>query len=157
MYEAVAVLQSVVNDTKEKEGLSVDKAEQHLIQLKEWSSRLPVYYRRQKLEKLPSQQSLETRRAVIGKIHLACIYYYGVIQATRQFLVDHIIPSVCGESKEGGGDARTSSLSEMCTEAALFMAQMCEDAENAGALLGNMCILKYGDPVRILQILELCH
>uniref|UniRef100_A0A093ULZ1 Filamentous growth regulator 27 n=1 Tax=Talaromyces marneffei PM1 TaxID=1077442 RepID=A0A093ULZ1_TALMA len=142
VYEVVAVLQLVVNETKENEGASINKAEQCLVQLREWSSRLPTHLRRQTLGDSSAHYSLETRRATIGKIHLACIYYYGVIQITRQFLVDHIIPSVYGESREGVTDNRTLDLAKMCTEAALFMAQMCDDAENAGAFLGNMCILK---------------
>ncbi|KAJ6151220.1 hypothetical protein N7470_007814 [Penicillium chermesinum] len=140
-YEAVAVLQSVVNDTKEKEGIPISKAEGYLAQLREWSSKLPPHLRRQSLGN-PSSQSIETRRATVGKIHLACIYYYGVIQVTRQFLIDHIVPSVCGGIFESADNGRTSELAKGCTEAALLMAQICDDAESAGALLGNMCILK---------------
>ncbi|KAH8700326.1 hypothetical protein BGW36DRAFT_415426 [Talaromyces proteolyticus] len=141
-YEIVSVLQLVVNDTKEKEGIPINKAEEYLLQLRKWSSGLPSHLRRQSLEGPSSQRSLETRRATVGKIHLACIYYYGVIQVTRQFLVDQVVPHVCGQTADDRADNRTSKLATMCREAALLMAQMCEDAEKAGALLGNMCILK---------------
>ncbi|PYH99799.1 hypothetical protein BO71DRAFT_342138 [Aspergillus ellipticus CBS 707.79] len=142
MYEIVAVLQSVVNNTKEKEGIPIDTAEEYLQQLQKWSYDLPSHLRRQSLGSPSARPSLETKRATVGKIHLACIYYYGVIQVTRQSLVDQIIPHVRGEIIEERADEKTAKLATMFTEAALLMAQICDDAETASALLSNMCILK---------------
>lgn len=142
MYEIVAVLQSVVSDTKEQEGIPIDKAEVYLQQLQKWSCDLPSDLRRQSLDSASTPPSLEIRRATVGKLHLACVYYYGVIQVTRQFLVDQIMPHICGEVTEETTNERTAKLATMCKEAALLMAQICEDAEQASALLNNMCILK---------------
>lgn len=141
-YEIVSVLQSVVNKTTENEGIHIDAAEEFIQQLQRWSHDLPPHLRHQSLGIPDMLPTLETKRAIVGKIHLACIYYYGVIQVTQQFLVSQILPHIRGMVVEESIDERKADLATMCTEAALLMAQMCEDTDQANALLSNMCILK---------------
>ncbi|EAU31021.1 predicted protein [Aspergillus terreus NIH2624] len=141
-YEVVSVLQSVVNKTTENEGIHIDDAEEFIQQLQKWSGNLPAHLRQQSLASHLELPTLATNRAIIGKIHLACIYYYAVIQVTRQFLVSQIIPHIRGQKVPDSVNERETELATMCTEAALLMIQMCEDAAQANSLLGNMCILK---------------
>lgn len=102
---------------------------------------------------------------MIANVHVAGTYYFGIILVTRQFLIQHIVPQLRGQSARrktshglgdglGGDESETiAELSRACIEAATYMAQMCREAVDANVLLGNMCIIK-SVPSRPVPILS---
>lgn len=138
------------------DGVLESSSAEHFLQLlQEWSQVLPVSLRQrpQKGDK-PLQDDLGYREKMISNVHVAGTYYFGIILVTRQFLIQHVMPQLHGhasKAKEGqrqnnrkrsrGADA-VADLSHSCIGAAIYMAQMCREAVDAGVFMGNMCIIK---------------
>ncbi|KAB8239694.1 uncharacterized protein BDW43DRAFT_258899 [Aspergillus alliaceus] len=150
-YEASSVLEAIVQRLAEGEKFDTNSADHFLQIWHEWSQALPDKLRlRPRKESEPGFNS-KHREDMIGNIHVACMYYFGVILVTRQSLIQHIMPQIRGKqlkkrpSRQDNGEEGTekaAELSSVCTDAATYMAQMCCDAAEAGILWGNMCILK---------------
>lgn len=125
---------------------------------REWSEALPKRLRQRPHKGRETGFGSNNREVMIGNVHVACAYYFGVILVTRQFLVQHIIPQLRGNGKgqtfhQGSHEdhSRVIQLSSVCIDAATYMAQMCCDAAEAGVFWGNMCILKYGYPIFVQE------
>jgi hypothetical protein len=123
---------------------------------REWSEALPKRLRQRPRKGHETGLGPNDREAMIGNVHVACTYYFGVILVTRQFLVQHIVPQLRGNGRDQAvhqgnheDPARAMQLSSVCIDAATYMAQMCCDAAEAGILWGNMCILKYEYPILV--------
>lgn len=152
-YQSTAILETIVQSSKDEEGLSNSSAEKYLHMLLAWSQALPPQLRRQSISSTQLSVVSSTREHIIGNIHLACTYYFGVILATRQCLILYMIRHLrvthrssakhssrsVMDTPDGQKDAE---LTKACTDAATYMAQMCWEAFEGGMLLGNMCILK---------------
>ncbi|KAE8320305.1 hypothetical protein BDV41DRAFT_559749 [Aspergillus transmontanensis] len=150
-YEAASVLEAIVQRLTEGEKLDASSADHFLQIWREWSQALPDKLRLRPRNKPDLGLNPDYRENMIGNIHVACTYYFGVILVTRQSLIQHIMPQIRGkrprktnlrqETNEEGNE-KVAELSSVCTDAATYMAQMCCDAAEAGILWGNMCILK---------------
>lgn len=152
-YESCAILESVVSKFVEDGTLRPPSAEHFLELLGEWSQVLPVSLRQRPRKGDSSHADSTYRERMIANVHVAGTYYFGIILVTRQFLIQHIMPQLGGGLKSkkrsrqnNDGDepeaAAVAKLSHACIGAATYMAQMCREAQNAGVLLGNMCIIK---------------
>ncbi|KAG8170321.1 hypothetical protein KVR01_001066 [Diaporthe batatas] len=154
-YESCSILETVVGKFAD-DGVLHSSSAQHFLQLlQEWSQALPVSLRQR--PKRGDQSLLNEpgyREKMIANVHVAGTYYFGIILVTRQFLIQHIMPQLHGNSprtKEGQPqNARrwineagaVEDLARSCIGAAIYMAQMCKEAIDAGVFLGNMCIIK---------------
>lgn len=147
--QSSSILSAMVERLAEDGELDVASAERFFGLLRDWSQRLPAVLR----QHLPLEGEVEpdaaNRGLIIGKIHAACTYYFGVILVTRPFLVQQIMRqmqshgSVSRLTDDVDELEKVKELSTACIEAATYMAQMCDEAMELGVLLGNMCILKY--------------
>lgn len=137
-YESSSVLESIVQKLAETDKLDMNSAENFLQIWREWSQALPVQLRE------PPQKLCERnyREAMIGNIHVACTYYFGIILVSRQFLIQHVTRQLRGRGHCEIEAGKVAELSGVCIDAATYMAQMCCDAAESGILLGNMCIMK---------------
>lgn len=72
----------------------------------------------------------------IGKVHASCFYYFAVTLVTRPILILSLVVQ--------SDDIRAtwSQMALACVEASTYLVQACVDSQDAGILLGNMCILK---------------
>ncbi|KAB8074816.1 hypothetical protein BDV29DRAFT_190646 [Aspergillus leporis] len=150
-YEASSVLEAIIQRLAEGEKMDTDSADHFLQIWREWSQALPEKLRIRPRKEPESGFDSKYREDMIGNIHVACTYYFGVILVTRQSLIQHIMPQIRGKrpgkATPNGkgcdrGPEKVAELSSVCTDAATYMAQMCCDAAEAGILWGNMCILK---------------
>lgn len=152
-YKSTAILESIVQSSSDEEVFSNASAETYLEMLQEWSEKLPRELRKLSISRIQDPVVSSTREEIIGNIHAACTYYFGVILATRQCLILYMIRhlrathrnSTRGSSRyaiELPGSQNDAALTKACTDAATYMIQMCWEASECGALLGNMCVLK---------------
>ncbi|KAE8382977.1 hypothetical protein BDV26DRAFT_277672 [Aspergillus bertholletiae] len=149
-YEASSVLEAIVQKLTDGEKLDANSADHFLRIWREWSQALPDKLRVRPRKEPDLGLNPDYREKMIGNIHVACTYYFGVILVTRQSLIQHIMPQIRGKrpkkattrQETSDGNEKAAELSSVCTDAATFMAQMCCDAAEAGILWGNMCILK---------------
>lgn len=144
-YDITEVLDAAVSKSAD-DGLDAKIAEEFVLALQHRSRNFPVELRSSEISDLP-----RSRYTVIGNVHVSGVYYFSVILATRQFLIQHIVPQLSKQDRASGhlgpyrdvGDkVEISQLAEACVEAATFMAEMCHEVMKSGHLLGNMCILK---------------
>jgi hypothetical protein len=140
--------ESILTSTKEGK-LGTNAVEKYLQELRDWTHALPVQLR-QRVRK-DDNPSLDSRESTIESIHVASVYYFGVISLTRPFLVQLIMPQPRGRSTpfveatvEDGlaCSGKAAEFAQVCVEAATYMMQMCSEAIDAGLIWGNMCILK---------------
>lgn len=154
-YESCSILETVVGKFADDGVLEPSSAEHFLQLLQEWSQVLPVSLRQrpQKGYK-PLQDDPGYREKMIANVHVAGTYYFGIILVTRQFLIQHVMPLLHGHASKAheeqgqnnqrgnkGADA-VADLSRSCIGAAIYMAQTCREAVDAGVFMGNMCIIK---------------
>ncbi|KAF3760702.1 hypothetical protein M406DRAFT_63880 [Cryphonectria parasitica EP155] len=156
-YESCSILETVIGEFADEGNLKPSSAEHYLQLLREWSQMLPVALRQRPGKAHdPRQEDYSSyREKMIANIHTAGSYYFGIICASRQFLIQHIMPRLRGNSshfrkrrQHDTSEPPISStetvieLSRACIGAATLMAQMCQEAIDAGVFLGNMCIIK---------------
>lgn len=152
-YKSTAILESIVQSSNDEEGFSNTSAEKHLEMLLDWSEKLPQQLRKMSMSRIQLSVVSTSREEIIGNIHVACTYYFGVILATRQCLILYMIRYLRAKHKnptrrssrsstEPQGSQNDAALTKACTDAATYMIQMCWEASECGALLGNMCVLK---------------
>jgi hypothetical protein len=150
-YEVTIVLDESVRTFTEEGKLDTNAVENFLQRLRDWSHSLPIQLR-QRLQKDDDPNfNLDSHESTIGNIHVAGVYYFGVILLTRQFLVQQIMPQLRGrstpwiettEEDRAAYSGKAAEFAQVCVEAATYMVQMCSEAIDAGLIRGNMCILK---------------
>lgn len=153
-YESCSILETVVGKIVDDGPLNTSSADHFLQLLKEWSQALPVSLRtRPRRGDLTQFQDPNNREKMVANVHVAGTYYFGIILITRSFLIQHVMPQLGGggskpKEKARRGDeasndaASVAEYSSSCNGAAVFLAQMCRDAVDAGVFMGNMCIIK---------------
>ncbi|KAI2820368.1 transcriptional regulator family: Fungal Specific TF [Aspergillus niger] len=147
-YGVSRILEEIISSMYSKEGASADLAESLLAKLKQWSDELPG-----PLVEPPNLDFDEpaARTHIINNLHVACIYHFAVITATRPFLVSVLgvrLARLHNDSTDGASsdllheEAAHSNLATACIDSALYMIQTCSEVHRSGLMLGNMCILK---------------
>lgn len=143
------ILDESIRKSTEEGKLDTNAVEDLLQRLRDWSHALPSQLR-QRVRK-DDDPNLDSRELTIGSIHVAGVYYFGVILLTRPFLVQRITPQLRGRSTplvvatdedHAACSGKEDEFAQVCVEAATYMVHMCSEAMDAGLIWGNMCILK---------------
>ncbi|KAG9520784.1 hypothetical protein KCV07_g4155, partial [Aureobasidium melanogenum] len=147
VHDECAMIGDMVNNLTQNGDLDVTSAESFLQRLSEWNRGLPPQLRR--FECNDSALSPQDRELAIGRIHVACVYYFAVMLATRPFLIRHSMAKLHKKTglQNSKGDTETTGsqearLAEVCVDSAIFMGKMTHEALRADLLLCNMCMLK---------------
>jgi hypothetical protein len=77
----------------------------------------------------------DAQKGSVGRVHVSCLYYFAVILATRPVFISAL-------TLQQGQKNQEIPMSEACLDAAVFLAQTCVEALDAGLLESNMCIMK---------------
>lgn len=148
--EVAMVLDESVRSSTEDGRVGLVAAEKFLQRLRDWSRALPAELRQRLRQRDDHNYNPSYRESAIGSVHVASVYYFGVILLTRPFLVQRIMPRLRGRSMHSDADAEQHTVysekeiefAEVCVEAATYMVQMCSEAIETGLIWGNMRILK---------------
>lgn len=127
--------------------LDMASAESFLQRLQKWSKALPPELRSSTDVNLLKPTSAD-REIFVSGTHVACVYYFAVILATRRFLTLYLLdrlqeraaldhPSQGSPKKD-----KMSSLAHVCLDAATNLAKVGNNIMVSGQMLNNMCLLK---------------
>lgn len=136
-------------DELERKGCKQDmaSAENFLQRLQKWSKALPEELR-SSTEMKSFNSSTSDRPFFIGGTHVACVYYFTVILATRRFLTFYLINLLQKQSasdqttQKAKANDRTAGLAHVCLDAAFNLAKAGHNIMTANQMLRNMCLLK---------------
>ncbi|RFU27094.1 hypothetical protein B7463_g9244, partial [Scytalidium lignicola] len=148
VFSACSITQDIVQYLYTSRNVDITSAKKCLKQLGQWKSSLPNevcgFTQPSGTTISPVEQAL-----VIGNIHVACVYYFSVILITRSFLISHLMLHLRRRAEQDLATTEEPSeygdifrLSQVCIDATIYLAQMCNDAIQSGFFLGNMCIIK---------------
>jgi hypothetical protein len=124
----------------------ISSTEKLLHGLRRWSRSLP-----QELRQSPGEVvagSNLSREWYIGGAHVACVYYFAVVLATRRYLTNSLLDNIRQQSRPTGvagvqiNDGRSSTLAGVCLDAAQNMALVGHAALDAQQMPRNMCLMK---------------
>ena len=118
-YGMANIINDITTKLYDRKEISIPVVEQFLRAIDDWKQLLP--------------QSVQS--GAVGSIHVSCIYYFAVTLVTRPILIATLINHRSGRTVH-------PHLAAACLDAAMYLAQTCFDALNAGLLQGNMCIMK---------------
>lgn len=152
MFESCSIVELIAQKINRDGILDIATAEKFLQKLRSWAQGLPSTLRQLLTKDNDDCVEDNHQQAAIGNIHVACNYYFGVMLATRQFLISEAISWLqqkqANRSDQGQlftpspSDAKAQELARVCTDSATYLVQMCHDAGTSDFLLGNMCILQ---------------
>lgn len=132
---------------------SVASLESFLHRLQQWSKNLPDELRRYSGN--PSTRDrTATRELYLGAAHVACIYYFTIILATRRYLTLHLLPQVrrrYSNDRTPQEQSSVVSLAQVCLNAAISLSQVGYHAMQSQKMLKSMCIMKF-----VLSINDQC-
>ncbi|KAM5359830.1 hypothetical protein ACJZ2D_014172 [Fusarium nematophilum] len=109
--------------------------EQLLQDVERWKRELPESVRNPIGVDGTSPGSSAAQNGAIGRAHISCFYYLAVMLVSRPFLISSLTARPTNTTSH-------SQLAGACLDAAMYLAQTCIEALNAGLLQGNMCIMK---------------
>lgn len=118
-----------------------------LHRLQEWSKALPQELRRSTEVDGPMSATIDSE-VYIGGTHVACVYYFAVILATRRFFTVFLLDQIRDPSSANTPstpakvDEKTSNLAYVCTNGAVSLAKVGHNAMITDQMLNNMCLLK---------------
>jgi hypothetical protein len=161
-YDLTAVLDAAITKSTqaEKSGLDAAAAGDFVQALRQRSRTFPAILRQQQNTSVGLSSTSPSRYMTIGNAHVAGVYYFSVILVTRHFLIQHVMPQLCGDDEPRAATSTSTSpqqdtsgsvrsvgatvteLADACIEAAIYMAQMFHHIMESESLLGNMCIVK---------------
>lgn len=144
-YSLSLIIRKDTAELFDKKTPSVDSVEDHLKNLKEWSTSLPGELQ---LSSMPECPETEAQLRVIGSLHISCFYYFSVIIITRPFLIPCLVSRLEDRQLLPGHNpeeatSKEANLAHTCLNSAIYMIQTCSEVMDNGLLLGNMCIMKY--------------
>lgn len=131
-YKILSIVNEAADSLYKKKQASIARIEHFLQRIEDWSQSLPTNLR----VSPESYTDLSPERNIIGKIHVSCLYYFAVTLVTRPVLISTLT------SRTMTTATTLSPLASACLDAAVYLVQTCVDAKKAGALLGNMFIMK---------------
>jgi hypothetical protein len=131
-YKILSIISDIVDKLYKRKAITGTFIEEYLNEIELWKFE---YGKPVSVSSSLDATTLSTGNK-IGKIHVSCLYYFAVTLVTRPIL----IPSLTGQSGSYGPSG--SQMAKACVDAAIYLVQTCVDAQEAGVLLGNMCILK---------------
>ncbi|KAJ9663215.1 hypothetical protein H2198_000976 [Neophaeococcomyces mojaviensis] len=139
-YEACIHLRSLIQQSPSNNATRIMHIESFLGRLRSWSQGLHSDLRQ-------FMSDAANRRTLIGNTHVACIYYFTVMLATRPFLISHLIsrmqePRNIVIMPSEADREKISRLAETCLDAAVDLSQLCYTVLQQGGFLGNMRLIK---------------
>lgn len=156
MVDACVHLEGIVGTLgKNNNILHVPTAESLLQELRQWSRQLPPSIR-QFTAPMSENQNLEPaeRQALMGSMHVSCLYYFAVMLITRPFLIayltsrlrgkapDHLISDPDQASDIKLKNNKVSRLAQVCVSSAINMVDMCIKAKSIKFTFGNFCLIE---------------
>lgn len=156
MGNGCTLLDDIVDTLSKGKLLDVATAEELLLKLRKWVHGLPPTLRqfRHFTHNAPVFGSGDRQR-LMTKIHVSCVYYFGVILVTRPYLIayltsrlrgkapDHLISDPEEASDVSLKNSKVSKMAQVCVSSSLYMIDMCRKAKSAGLIFRNFCLLKY--------------
>lgn len=138
-YHIVSIIHHIVDTIYDKKVVTIAAVEQILEEIEHWSHQVPESFRSPPNSETAASYNNQddSNHNAIGKIHVSCLYYFAVTLATRPVLVSTIT-----SQPEAPPEQPQVALSSSCLDAAMFLIQTCVEAQKAGLLYHNMCILK---------------
>lgn len=134
-YSILSLINDVTSEIYDKLKISMASVERLLQEIELWKHDLPQSVRSPAADDQTSTNSSSTQTGTVGRVHVSCLYYFAVSLVTRPFLISSLAASK-------SHSAPHSHLAAACLDAAMYLAETCVEANNAGMLQGNMCIMK---------------
>lgn len=134
-YKVLFIINDITSKLYDKKEISISVVEKFLEDIESWKRELPQPVRSPQVGEQSGPHSFPTQNGAIGKVHVSCLYYFAVTLVTRPFLLSTL-------AAHPGSGAQHPHLVAACLDAAMYLAQTCAEAYNAGLLQGNMCIMK---------------
>ncbi|KAB8215088.1 hypothetical protein BDV33DRAFT_227853 [Aspergillus novoparasiticus] len=155
MGNGCTLLDDIVDTLSKGKLLDIATAEELLLKLRKWVHGLPPTLRQfhHFPHKLPIFEPGD-KQHLMTKIHVSCVYYFGVILVTRPYLIayltsrlrgkapDHLISDPEEASDVSLKNSKVSKMAQVCVSSSLYMIDMCRKAKSAGLILRNFCLLK---------------
>ena len=154
MSKGCSLVEDIVQVQRKESLLNVSTAEELLNRLRCWTQSLPDTVRQFSSGDVSGLDPAD-RQALIGSVHISCLYYFGVILITRPFLVAYLMSRLRGRApdhlindpKEASDlrikNNKVSRLAQVCFGAATHMAVTLQKIKGSGFTLGNLCFVKY--------------
>ncbi|KAF4551231.1 Fungal specific transcription factor domain-containing protein 52 [Elsinoe fawcettii] len=147
-YDCCLALEDIYRNMSEQGTITTDVAEKYLLKLRQWIQSLPEELRETVRGSVAVDTEQNHRELAIGKVHIACSYYFGVVFITRQFLVREVTEELRDQHTTSdepntpiAEPTLCHKLAQVCIDAAMCNIQTSSKAARAGLLLGNMAIL----------------
>lgn len=161
-----SLMEKIVQTLRSSNMLHIPTTENLLEQLRLWTQSLPEAVRQFTLSANGYSgpgSSLESadRQALVGNVHVSCVYYFAVILVTRPFLIADHMPRLRARAARQGGNgtagsslaatptpvaktrnAKVAKLAQVCVSSALFMAEMLQKLKRSNFAFGNLCLVK---------------
>lgn len=137
-YSIVTVIDDINTKLYSKQDVRLAVVEQLLSSIDSWKRDFSPLLQQSTPHNLviPGDTSAENKKGSVGIVHVSCLYYFAVMLATRPLFISALTVNPRQQNQE-------SSMGEACLEAAMYLAQTCVEALDAGLLQSNMCIMKY--------------
>lgn len=151
-YTLADLMETISKELYGQKAVSTSAAEQFLQRLNHWSKELPETMRTAS----SNFDTPEEQEHTLGSIQVVCFYYFATMLVTRPFLIStltaRLVRSRQGDLSESATptayeDPLHTKLASACVDSAEYLIQACQDAQKAGLLLANMCIMKYNSPL----------
>lgn len=131
-YTIVSIIDDINTKLYGEQDVRPEVVEQLLQAIDNWKHNLPPTL---KQSSLTGASSAEGVQRSIGVVHVSCLYYFAVMLASRPMFIAAL-------SLQQGQRDPHSPIGDACLDSALYMAQTCVEALEAGLLGSNMCIMK---------------
>ena len=135
-HSIVSIINDVTDKIYDRKEITTPVVQQLLHDIEVWKRELPDSVRNPPLSgDGTGSDSFSMQKGIIARVHVSCLYYFAVTLVTRPFLISKLTAQPPSTSMH-------SHLAAACLDAAMYLAQTCAEACNAGLLQGNMCIMK---------------
>lgn len=136
-YRIVSIIEDINTKLYNEQDIRPVVVEQLLQAIDAWKHDLPPTLKQSTPDGSLPQRSMSAERAQgsVGVVHVSCLYYFAVMLASRPVFISALALQQRDQDSH-------SPIGEACLDAALYLAQTCAEAFEAGLLGSNMCIMK---------------
>lgn len=153
ILEGCLHVERIVQSLRSQHLLHIPTAEDRLEQLRHWTQGLSDPVRRFAFSQRAVFDSAD-RQAIIGHLHLSCVYHFAVLLITRPFLIAYLLSRLRGRAPDHLIDDpdeatdvtiknnKVSKLAQVCVSSATCMIEALQKVKASGFSFGNLCLLK---------------
>ncbi|KAF7548329.1 hypothetical protein G7046_g8709 [Stylonectria norvegica] len=153
ILEGCLNIESIIQSLRAGHMLHVPTAECLLEQLRNWTENLRGPVRLFTFSQTAELTSRD-RQALIGHLHLSCVYYFAVMLITRPFLIAYLMSRLRGkgpdhliDDPEEATDIniknnKVSKLAQVCVSSATRMIRSLQKVKGSQFSFSNLCLLK---------------